>query len=409
MLVSSSVHVRGLLALAVVGGVSACKGSESVVVPPPVDAAFASVSAGLLHTCGVTVTNHMYCWGWNRDGEVGDGSTVDRVYALPVSDVLTFSTIGAGGGHSCAATPAGVPYCWGLNLTGQLGDGSTTSRSMPVGVAGALSLFRVATGGTFTCGLGTADSAAYCWGWGPYGQLGSPPTETCVTSTSNEPCSRTPLAVSGGLRFISVSAGARHTCAVAADSTAYCWGGNDAGQLGNGSGSNAERPVAVMGSIKFAAVTVGFSHSCGWTGTGDAYCWGDNTWGQIGDPSRASSPVPVPVTGGLIFLSMSAGAQHTCGIGTGNTAWCWGQNVSSQLGAESSDICVTQTTSGPCSLRPLTVTTNQVFASISGGGQHSCAVTTGGRAYCWGNNGNGQLGTGNKSGTNVPVPVANQP
>jgi len=106
---------------------------------------------------------------------------------------------------------------------------------------------------------------------------------------------------------------------------------------------------------------------------------------------------------------VSAGAEHTCGIGTGNTAWCWGQNVSSQLGAESSDICQSQTTSGPCSLRPLPVTTNQVFASISGGGQHSCAVTTGGRAYCWGNNGNGQLGTGNKSGTNVPVPVANQP
>ena len=408
MLVSSSLPVRGLLALAAVGSVSACKGSESVVVPPPVDAAFASVSAGLLHTCGVTVTNHMYCWGWNRDGEIGDGSTTDRVYAMAVSNVLTFSTIGAGGGHSCAATPAGFPYCWGLNLTGQVGDGSTTSRSIPVGVAGALSLFRVATGGTFTCGLGTADSAAYCWGWGPYGQLGSPPTETCPTSTGSEPCTSMPLAVLGGLRFISVSAGARHTCAVAADSTAYCWGGNDAGQLGNGSGSNAAQPVAVMGNSKFVAVTVGFSHSCGWTKTGDAYCWGDNAWGQIGAPTLPSSPVPVLVTGGVIFLSVSAGAEHTCGIGTGNTAWCWGQNVSSQLGAESFDICVTQTT-GPCNLRPLAVTTNQVFASISGGGQHSCAVTTGGRAYCWGNNGNGQLGTGNTSGTNVPVLVANQP
>src|SRR3989475_2578674 len=150
MLVSSSLPVRGLLALAAGGGPSAGRGGNPAVGQPPVDAAFASVSAGLLHTCGVTVTNHMYCWGWNRDGEVGDGSTVDRVYALPVSDVLTFSTIGAGGGHSCAATPAGVPYCWGLNLTGQLGDGSTTSRSTPVGVAGALSLFRVAAGGTFT-------------------------------------------------------------------------------------------------------------------------------------------------------------------------------------------------------------------------------------------------------------------
>src|SRR5256712_1500177 len=343
MLVSSSLPVRGLLARAAVGGVSACKGSESVVVPPPVDAAFASVSAGLLHTCGVTVTNHMYCWGWNRDGEIGDGSTTDRVYAMAVSDVLTFSTIGAGGGHSCAATPAGFPYCWGLNLTGQVGDGSTASRWIRVGVAGALSLSRVATGGTFTGGLGTADSAAYCWGWGPYGQLGSPPTETCPTSTGSEPCTSMPLAVLGGLRFISVSAGARHTCAVAADSTAYCWGGNDAGQLGNGSGSNAEQPVAVMGSIKFAAVTVGFSHSCGWTGTGDAYCWGDNTWGQIGDPSRASSPVPVPVTGGGIFPSNYARGPPPVGIRTANPAGCWGEKVSNQLGGGTSDTRVTPT------------------------------------------------------------------
>jgi len=402
-------HWHSLLALAAVSTMPACAASESVVVPPPVDAAFASVSAGLLHTCGVTATNSVYCWGWNRDGEIGDGSHADRVYAMRVSDVLTFGSVRAGGGHSCAVTTAGVPYCWGLNLTGQLGDGSTASRSIPTAVTGGLLLAAVSSGGTFTCGIAAADSTAYCWGWGGYGQLGSPPTETCATGTGIEPCSRTPIAVSGSMRFIAVSTGSRHTCAVAADSTAYCWGRNDAGQLGNGTTADAAAPVAVSGVIKFTAITVGFAHSCGLTKAGDAYCWGDNAWGQIGDPTRALSPLPVAVVGGVVFVSLSAGAQHTCGIEAGNVAWCWGANVSSELGAESTETCMTQSFVGACSRQPLAVTTNQTFLSISGGAHHTCAVNTGGRAYCWGNNSNGQLGTGNTSGSDVPIPVANQP
>ena len=120
-----SAYIHRLFAFAAMA-LPACK-DESVVVPPPVDAAFASVSAGLLHTCGVTVTSHVYCWGWNRDGEVGDGSHSDRVYAVRVAGALTFGAVSLGGGHSCAVTTGNVPYCWGLNLTGQVGDGSTTS------------------------------------------------------------------------------------------------------------------------------------------------------------------------------------------------------------------------------------------------------------------------------------------
>src|SRR5881396_649326 len=163
-----------LLALAALG-MQACSDAESVVIPPPVDAAFASLSAGLLHTCGVTVTDHLYCWGWNRDGEVGDGSQSDRVFPMRVSDGLSFRTVSVGGGHSCAVTTAGVPYCWGLNLTGQLGDGSTTSRLTPTTVVGGWSVAGVASGGTFTCAISSADSSGHCWGWGRYGQLGSRP------------------------------------------------------------------------------------------------------------------------------------------------------------------------------------------------------------------------------------------
>jgi len=404
-----SAYIHRLFAFAAMA-LPACK-DESVVVPPPVDAAFASVSAGLLHTCGVTVTSHVYCWGWNRDGEVGDGSHSDRVYAVRVAGALTFGAVSLGGGHSCAVTTGNVPYCWGLNLTGQVGDGSTTSPATPVGVVGGLAFATLASGSgaTHTCAIAAADSTAHCWGWARYGQLGRRPGETCATPAA-EPCSRTPLVVSGGLKFLAISSGARHTCALAVDSVAYCWGHNDAGQLGTGTTLDTAGPVAVAGGLHFARLTLGFSHSCGLTAGGDAYCWGDNTFGQIGDTLRSQSSVPVHVVGGVMFTTLSAGSEHTCGISTGNVAWCWGQNGSSELGVESTETCTTETgVVISCSRRPLGVTTSQSFGSISSGGHFTCALTTNGKAYCWGNNSNGQLGTGNTSGSNVPVQVANQP
>src|SRR6266516_3330602 len=372
-----SAYIHRLFAFAAMA-ISACK-DESVVVPPPVDAAFASTSAGLLHTCGVTVTSHVYCWGWNRDGEVGDGSQTDRVYAVRVGGALTFGAVSLGGGHSCAVTTGNVPYCWGLNLTGQIGDGSTTSQSTPVGVFGGLAFATVASGSgaTHTCAIAAPDSTARCWGWARYGQLGSRTGETC---------------------------------ALGVDSIAYCWGHNDAGQLGTGTTVDTAGPVAVSGGLHFARLTLGFSHSCGLTAGGDAYCWGDNTFGQIGDTTRSQSSVPVHVVGGVIFTTLSAGSEHTCGVSTGNVAWCWGQNGSSELGAESSETCTTPTgVAISCSRRPLGVTTSQNFRSISSGGHFTCALTTNGKAYCWGNNSNGQLGTGNTSGSSLPVLVANQP
>ena len=389
--------------------VLACGGPEPVTVPPPVDAGFASLSAGLLHTCGITTTNHLYCWGWNRDGEIGDGSVVDRVYAVQVSQSLTFSVVSSGGGHTCAVAMGDAGYCWGLNLTGQIGDSTVMSRSTPTMPKGSLSFTGITTGGTFSCGLSATDSTAWCWGWARDGELGSRPTEVCSTSGGPEPCSRAPIAVGGALRFMTISAGVRHVCALTPDSTAYCWGNNDAGQLGNGTLADTALPVAVSGGLHFKAVTLGFSHSCGLTVSGDAYCWGDNTWAQLGEAATAQASTPRAVNGGIIFLSLSAGAYHTCGIGTGNSASCWGENANGQLGAPTTETCTGPRTVLPCTHVPVPVTTNQIFASISAGGSHTCAITTGGRAYCWGENANGQLGTGNTSGANVPVRVANQP
>src|SRR5439155_336470 len=127
------------------------------------------------------------------------------------------------------------------------------------------------------------------------GELGSRPAETCPTSGGAEPCSRAPIAVAGGLRVIAISAGTRHVCALAADSTAYCWGHNEAGQLGNGTTADTALPVVVSGGLKSKSVTSGFDHRCALTAAGGAYCWGDNANGQLGTGNTRGSDVPVLV------------------------------------------------------------------------------------------------------------------
>jgi len=200
----------------------------------------------------------------------------------------------------------------------------------------------------------------------------------------------------GGLKFLTVSTGAFHTCGLAADSTAFCWGLNDHGQLGDLI-ADTTRPAAVRGGIKFAMITVGSLHSCGLTSAGAAYCWGDNEFGQLGDSLELQTSIPNAVTGGKTFVRLSAGGSHNCGISSDSTAWCWGSDVNGQLGGPPTHTCLTAGVSGPCSPIPQRVQGGYTFSTISAGAQHTCAITTDQTTYCWGLNSFGQLGSGSRS------------
>jgi len=403
-------HLCALSVLAALGLAACTETTVPDVVPPPLDAPLASVSAGVLHSCGVTTTNQVYCWGWNRDGELGNNSTTDSRYPQHVLGGLSFAAATAGGGHSCGVTTTRVGYCWGFNLTGQLGDGSTASHATPLSVSSGSASFAlesVEAGGAYTCAL-AADSTAYCWGWDGTGQLGAAASGSCATSSGPTPCSREPVALAG--KFTAISAGTLHTCAIAADSTAFCWGRNGFGQLGDNSQVDATVPVAVQGGLKFTMVTVGFQHSCGLTAAGDAYCWGDNSEVQLGDPLVGSSAVPNLVPGGQVFVQLSAGAAFTCGVSVIGAGYCWGANGSGQLGSESPALCTLPSgQSLPCTPEPKLLSGGLSFTAISAGTQHSCGVTTGQVAYCWGFNDRGQLGDGSTFSSGAPIRVANQP
>ena len=170
---------------------------------------------------------------------------------------------------------------------------------------------------------------------------------------------------------------------------------------GNGTGTQTTTPVAVSGGHTFAAVSAGFYFTCGVTTSGAAYCWGYNGGGQLGDGTTTNSLTPVAVSGGLTFAAVSAGSGQTCGVTTSGAAYCWGSNDYGEGGRG------TFTSSST----PVAVSGGFTFAALSAGGAgstvgpHTCGVTPGGAAYCWGYNGYGQLGDGT-SGTNRLTPVA---
>ncbi len=242
-----------------------------------------------------------------------------------------FSTISTGGAHSCGITSEEVLYCWGYNRWGQLGIGTDAGpeqclpvlgqcSTTPVPVSGGLAFASVTTDGSTTCGLTTSD-AAYCWGLNN-GTFEGP--DLCQGSAH---CSRVPVPVAGALTFQLVSLGHEHACGLTTSGAAYCWGGNGNGQLGNGDRESSTTPVAVSGGLSFASLSIGFAHTCGVTGSGTAYCWGGiNGNGEHGNGTTTASTVPVAVSGGLSFASLSAASAHVCGLTTSGAAYCWGWN-----------------------------------------------------------------------------------
>lgn len=335
------------------------------------------IAAGGEHSCAL-VSGVALCWGRNSSGQLGIGVPDYRTSPVGVNSFSSGANkVAAGGEHTCALTSTGGVKCWGSNSQGQLGDNSLVQRNTPVDVSGLSSgVSAIATGGSHTCAIIASTGGVKCWGYNFYGQLGDVSNITRLV----------PVDVDGLTSGVSaIAAGSDFTCALITGGAVKCWGRNHNGQLGDNSTFDRNSPVSVSGLTSgISKISTGGNHACALNSTGAVKCWGDNNFGQLGDTTISDRLIPTDVFGlSSGIAAISAGGNHTCALTTGGGVKCWGSNTSGQLGDNSIvqhnyPVDVTGLTTG--------------VSAIAAGGSHTCALTTGGGAKCWGNNFYGQVG-----------------
>jgi len=366
------------------------------------------VTAGGGHMCALISDGTVACWGSNTEGQLGTGD--DNNSSTPVAANVgalagkTVTEISAGRWHTCALISDGTVSCWGYNQSGQIGNGNTNNTNTPVAItSGALTnktVTQITAGYNYTCAL-ISDGTVACWGDNSGGVLG----------TGDEVDSNSPAMVTGGAlenkTVTQFAAGFSHTCALISDGTVACWGNGADGQLGTGNTNNSNIPVAVTGGAlenkTVTQIAAGNNHMCALISDGTVTCWGRGASGQLGTSETNNSNIPVTVTGGALenktVTQIAAGGQHTCAVVSDATVACWGNGGNGQLGTGDNND----------SLIPVVATggalENKTVTQITTGGAHTCALISDGTVTCWGYGGDGQLGTGDNNDSNIPVAV----
>ena len=360
------------------------------------------LSTGFAHSCAIPAGGYVACWGANASGQLGDGSTTDAMVPVRPMLVGSFGEVAAGGtsgtagtGHTCAITWTNELYCWGVNDLGQLGSGDLAPVTGAVHVSPGTTWDTVAAGGQHTCAIDRV-GGLYCWGQNADGIVGE---------AGFGGITPTPTQLGAGMAFSGVDTFRRHACALTG-STAHCWGLNRDGALEVGSGDDGvPTPTPVMLDYlgEVTSVAAGGFFTCALSQTSGALggairCWGINAGGQLGRPMGALASDPI---GGIEdFLIVNAGHDHACAIRADGSLWCWGRNALGQVGSGSSAEVV---------FTPERVGDRSDWLSVSAGGTFTCGTRERGTLWCWGDGSRGQLGIAGVGNTRTPARVCVAP
>lgn len=398
---ATALTLAAALLLSAASGTAASATEEEPL--PFAEVGFTALAGGANQNLAVGIDGRAYGWGFNGQGRVGDSTTETRLSPVLLDSNARFVQMAAGNAHSLGVTADGKVYAWGAGTQGKLGDGTMSDHLSPA-LASALpqdTTFVQVDAGKYHS-LALADTGViYGWGANSQGQLGN-------GTVASDVLIPIPVANPEGVHFTQVSGGEQHTLALAENGTVYAWGYNKYGQLGDGTTETRTAPVAVsFGSalpdgvtiVAVAAAESGFSLALASNGT--AYAWGYNNNGQLGNGTTTNALVPTAVDApeGASFESIDAGRNWSMGRTSDGRILAWGNNRYGQFGNGEGGTGVSSTR--PVELiEPEGVDLVQVFA----GANHGLAIGDDSKAYAWGSS-NSYLGNGTSTDTFIPTEV----
>ncbi len=330
------------------------------------------IAGGGFHAVALKSDGTVWAWGKNAVGQLGDGTTTNRLVPTPVSGLTEVTAIAAGYNHTVALKSNGTVVAWGIS-------GFVT----PAPVPGLTGVTAIAAGVDYTVAL-KSDGTVAAWDDNNHGQLGD------STTTSRD----IPTPVPGLTGVIAIAASFEHTVALKSDGTVVAWGNNRGGQLGDGSSIDQLAPVPVPGLFGVSAISAGSEHTVALKSNGTVVVWGSNNTGQLGNGSaNLFSFTPVQVLSGV--TSIAAGYQHTVALKNNGTLVSFGNNYYGQLGDG------TTTTR----FSPATVSGVTGVIAFAAAQYHTAVIKSVGSVIAWGGNTHGQLGDGTTTTRYAPVAV----
>ncbi|MEZ5351924.1 MAG: BACON domain-containing carbohydrate-binding protein [Bryobacteraceae bacterium] len=360
------------------------RGAVFAAVDPRFSSSSPSLGSAQFHNLYLQQGGSVCAWGGNGNGQLGDGTAVDRLAPVTAAGLSGMSMVSAGWFHGIGLKSDGTVWTWGENANGQLGDNGTHAKPTPNQVPGLTGVSAVAAGGYHSLAL-KSDGTVWAWGLNSSGQLGD------GSNTQRN----APVQVAGLTNVSAIAAGERFSLALRSDGSVVAWGLNASGQLGDGSNTNRPNFVVVAGLSNAVSIAAGSDHGLVRKLDGTVWAWGFNGFGQLGDGSTTNRSAPVQAVSLGSVVAIGAGSYHSLAVQSTGAAWTWGLGTSGQMGDGS-----TNSRSTPGVVGGLTG-----VSGVAGGAGHSLAVKSDGSLFAWGGNGNGALGNGGLGGTATPAAV----
>ena len=347
-----------------------------------------AIGGGFGHTVAIKPEGSLWSWGLNDSGQLGDGTTTNRLMPVRIGSDSDWSSVACGRGHTVATKQDGSLWAWGLNGQGQLGDGTTTTRLTPVRIGGDTDWSSVACGGYHTLAM-KQDGSLWAWGRNEHGQLGV-----------NDKVDRASPARVSGRYWVDVACGDGHTLAVADDGALYGWGSNFDSQVDNqavGGGMYVVEwwsPHHIGADNDWASVACGRYYSMAVKTTGSLWGWGDNDYGQLGDGTITDRTTgPKRIGSAADWTRVSCGSYHSVGLRSTGALYAWGRNSDGQVG----DGTTTDRRS------PVGIGGDTDWTHIACGGYQTITMKAGEDCWTWGSNVDGQLGNGTSDDASAPT------